>query len=92
MGDCWVLSAPQECEGRTVLVPEIVLWHRQYFIPVSILSPLLGAYPALPLVEGTKRGRHFKALMYHESPVSLEGPGILKLVNMMGEHENRKVP
>ena len=92
VGECRILSSPKECEGCTVLVPEVVLWHRRYFIPVGILTPLLGAYLALPPVVATKRGHHFKALMYHESLVSLEGPGILKLVNMMGEHKNCKIP
>ena len=30
--------------------------------------------------------------MHNESPVALEGPGILQLVHKMRKHEDRKVP
>ena len=92
MGECWILSAPQERKCWTVFVPEVALGNRQYPVPVSVLTFLLGAYPALPPVVTTLGGRYIKAFVHHQSPVALKGSGILKKVNMVREHQNRKVP
>ena len=91
MGEHRILSAPQEREGWTVFVPEIALGDRRYPVPVSVLTFLLGAYPALPPVVMTQGGHYVKAFVYHQSPVALKGSGILKKVNMVREHQNRKV-
>ena len=29
--------------------------------------------------------------MHHEGPVALKGPGIFKVINVVGEHQHRKV-
>ena len=93
MGEHWVLSITQECEHRTVLVPEIVLGNLWYLVPVSILTgDLLEIDPALPMVVLAESGHHLKALMHYESPVTLEGSRILQLVHKMRKHEDRKVP
>ena len=92
MGEHRILSATQEREDWTVFVLEIALGDRWYPVPVSILTFLLGAYPVLPLVVTTQCGCYVKAFMYHKSPVALTGSGILKKVNMVGEHQNHKVP
>ena len=93
MGERWVLSITQECERRTVLVPEIILADFRYFVPVGILTgDLLEIDLALPTMVLTESGRHLKALMHNESPVALKGSGILQLVHKMRKHEDRKVP
>ena len=93
MGESRVLSVTQECEHQTVLVPEIVLADLWYFVPVGILTgDLLEIDPALPMMVPTESGRHLKALMHNESPVALKGSGILQLVHIMRQHEDRKVP
>ena len=58
VGEHWVLGATKECESRTVLVWEIVLGDRRYFIPVTILIFLLVAHLALPPVIAAEGGRH----------------------------------
>ena len=84
MGERLVLSVTQECECWTVLVPEIVLGNLWYLIPVGILTEdLLEIDPALPTVVPAKSSRHLKALVHYESPVPLEGSGILQLVHKM---------
>ena len=93
MGECRVLSVTQECECWTVLVSEIVLGDCWYLVPVGILTgDLLEIDPALPTVVPAESGCYLKALVHYESPVALEGSGILQLVYMMGEHEDCKVP
>ena len=93
MGKCRILSVTQECERRTVLVPEIILGDLWYFVPVGILTgDLLEVDPALPTMVPAKSGRYLKALMHYESPVALEGSGILQLVHKVRKHEDRKVP
>ena len=93
MGECRVLSITQECECQTILVPEIVLGDLWYLVPVSILTgDLLEIDPALPTMVPAKSSHHLKALMHYESPVALEGSGILQLVHKMRKHEDRKVP
>ena len=92
MGKCQVLSVTQECECQTVLVSEVILGNCWYLVPVSILTgDLLEIDPALPMVVPAKSSRYLKALMHYESPVALEGSGILQLVHKMREHEDRKV-
>ena len=93
VGEHQVLSVTQECECRTVLVSKIVLGDCWYLVPVGILTgDLLEIDPALPTVVPAKSGRYLKALMHYESLVALKGSGILQLVHIMREHENRKVP
>ena len=93
MGERRVLSITQECECRTVLVSEIFLGDLWYLVPVGILTgDLLEIDPALPTVVPAESGRHLKALVHYESPVALEGSGILQLVHKMRKHEDRKVP
>ena len=93
VGECWVLSITQECECRTVLVSEIVLGDCWYLVPVGILTgDLLEIDLALPTVVPAESGHYLKALVHYQSPVALEGSGILQLVHMMREHEDRKVP
>ena len=93
MGERQVLSITQECEGQTVLVPEIILADLWYFVPVGILTgDLLEIDPALPTMVPAKSSHHLKALMHNESPVALKGSGILQLVHKMRKHEDRKVP
>ena len=93
MGEHQVLSVTQECECQTVLVSEIVLGDCWYLVPVSILTgDLLEIDPTLPTVVSAESGHYLKALVHYESPVALEGSGILQLVHMMREHEDRKVP
>ena len=93
MGKRQILSVTQECERRTVLVPEIILGDLWYLVPVGILTgDLLEIDPALPTMVPAESGRHLKALMHYESPVALEGSGILQLVHKMRKHEDRKVP
>ena len=93
MGKRRVLSITQECECQTVLVSEIVLGDCWYLVPVGILTgDLLEIDPVLPTVVPAESGHYLKGLMHHESPVALEASGILQLVHMMGEHEDRKVP
>ena len=92
MGERLVLSITQECERRTILVSEIVLGDCWYLVPVGILTgDLLEIDPALPTVVPAESGRYLKALVHYESPVALEGSGILQLVHKMREHEDRKV-
>ena len=93
MGEHQVLSITQECECRTVLVLEIILGDLWYLVPVGILTgDLLEIDPALPTVVPAESGHYLKALMHYESPVALEGYGILQLVHKMRKHEDRKVP
>ena len=93
MGECRVLSVTQECECRTVLVSKIILGNLWYLVPVGILTgDLLEIDPALPTVVPAQSGHHLKALMHYESPVALEGSGILQLVHKMRKHEDCKVP
>ena len=90
MGEHWVLSITQECEHRTVLVSEVVLGNCWYLVPFGILTgDLLEIDPALPTVVPAKSGHYLKALVHYESPVALEGSGILQLVHRMREHEDR---
>ena len=71
---------------------EIILGDCWYLVPVGILTgDLLEIDPALPTVVPAKSSRYLKALMHYESPVALEGSGILQLVHKMREHEDRKV-
>ena len=89
----WVLSVTQERECRAVLKSEIALGDCWYFVPVSIFTrDLLEIDPALPTVVTTECGRYLKALMHYESPVALDGPGVLQLMYKVREHEDRKVP
>ena len=92
MGKRRVLGATKECESQTVLVPEIALGYWRYLIAVGILTSLLVACLPLPPVIPAKSGCHLEAFVHHESPVALEGSGILQLVHMMREHKDRKVP
>ena len=93
MGERRILSVTQECERQTVLVPEIVLGDLWYLVPVGILTgDLLEIDPALPMMVPAESSCHLKALMHYESPVALEGSGILQLVHKMRKHEDRKVP
>ena len=92
MGERRVLSITQECEHRTVLVSEIVLGDCWYLVLVGILTGDLEIDPALPMVVPAESGRYLKALVHYESPVALEGSGILQLVHIVREHEDRKVP
>ena len=92
MGKRQVLSITQECERQTVLMPEIILGDLWYFVPVGILTgDLLEIDPALPMMVPAESGRHLKALMHYESPVALEGSGILQLMHKMRKHEDCKV-
>ena len=92
MGERRVLSVTQESERRTVLVPEIILANLWYFVPVGILTgDLLEIDPALPMMVLAESSRHLKALLHNQSPVALEGPGILQLVHKMRKHEDHKV-
>ena len=92
MGERQILGTPEKCECQTVLMPEIVLRYCQHLVPVGILTFLLMTHPALPPVVPAKSGCYLKALVYHESPVALEGSRALQLVHIMREHEDRKVP
>ena len=92
MGKRWVLGITEECERRTVLMPEILLRHCRHLVPVGILTFLLVTHPALPPVVPAKSCHYLKALVHHESLVALEGPGTLQVVHIMREHEDRKVP
>ena len=93
MGKCQILSVTQECECRTVLMPEIILGDLWYLVPVGILTGgLLEVDPALPTMVLAESGRYLKAFMHYEGPVALEGSGILQLVHKVREHEDRKVP
>ena len=93
MGKHRILSITQECEHRTVLMLEIILGDLWYFVPVGILTgDLLEVDPALPVMVPAESGRYLKALMHYESPVALEGSGILQLVHKVRKHEDRKVP
>ena len=75
------------------LVSEIILGDCWYLVPVGILTgDLLEIDPALPTVVPAESGRYLKALIHYESPVALEGSGILQLVHIMREHEDHKVP
>ena len=67
-------------------------WHCWYLVPVGILTgDLLEIDPALPMVVPAESGHYLKALVHYESPVALEGSGILQLVHKMREHEDCKV-
>ena len=57
----------------------------------SLTGDLLEIDPALPAVVPAESGRYLKALVHYESPVALEGSGILQLVHKMREHEDCKV-
>ena len=46
----------------------------------------------MPMVVTAECSRYLQALMHYESPVALDGPGVLQLVYKMREHEDRKVP
>ena len=75
------------------LCSEIILGDLWYLVPVGILTgDLLEIDPALPTVVPAESGCHLKALVHYESPVALEGSGILQLVHKMRKHEDRKVP
>ena len=78
VGECRVLDITEERECQTVLVLEIILGYYRHLVPVGILTFLLVTHPALPLVIPAKSCRYLKALVHHESPVALEGPGTLQ--------------
>ena len=68
-------------------------WQFWYLVPVGILTgDLLEIDPALPMVVPAESSHHLKALMHYESPVALEGSGILQLVYKMRKYEDRKIP
>ena len=48
----------------------------------------LSRFPSAPLppVKPAQGRGNCKALMYHESMVTLQGPGVLQIVNVVGEH------
>ena len=93
MSICQVLSVTQRHECQTVLEPVIAFGDSWYFIPVGIFTgDLLEIDPASPMVVATECSRYLKALMHYESPVALDGPGVLQLVYKVREHEDRKVP
>ena len=93
MSICRVLSVTQECECRTVLKSEIALGDCWYLVPVGIFTgDLLEIDPALPTVVTAECGCYLQALLHYESPVALDGPGVLQLVYKVREHEDRKVP
>ena len=93
MSICQVLSITQECECRAVLKSEIALGDCRYLVPVGIFTgDLLEIDPALPTVVTAECSRYLQALMHYESPVALNGPGVLQLVYKVREHEDRKVP
>ena len=93
MGERQVLSITQDREHRTVLVPEIILGDLWYFVPVGILTGgLLEVDPALPSMVPAESGCYLKALVHYESPVTLEGSGILQLVHKVRKHQDCKVP
>ena len=88
-----VLSVTQECECRAVLKSEIALGDCWYLVPVGIFTgDLLEIDPALPTVVMAECGRYLQALVHYESPVALDGPGVLQLVYQVREHEDRNVP
>ena len=92
MGERRVLSVTQECEHWTVLVLEVILGDCWYLVPVGILTgDLLEIDLALPAVVLAESGHCLKALVHYESPVALEGSGILQLVHKMREHKDHKV-
>ena len=92
MGERQVLGITKERECRTVLMPEIILSYCRHLVLVGILTFVLVTHPALPPVVPAKSCCYLKALVHHESPVALEGPGTLQLVHVMREHEDCKVP
>ena len=92
MGERRVLGITEEHECWTVVMPEIILSYCRHLIPVGILTFFLVTHPVLPPVVPAKSSCYLKALMHHESPVTLEGSGALQLVHVMREHEDRKVP
>ena len=66
VGEHRVLSVTQECECRTILVPEIILGDFWYLIPVGILTgDLLEVDPALPMVVAAESSHHLKALVHY---------------------------
>ena len=69
----------------------IILGDLWYFVPVGILTGgLLEVDPVLPSMVPAESGRYLKALVHYESPVTLEGPGILQLVHKVRKHQDRK--
>ena len=90
---CRVLSVTQECECRAVLKSEIALGDCRYLVPVGIFTgDLLEIGPALPAVVTAKCSHYLQVLVHYESPVALDGPGVLQLMYKVREHEDRKVP
>ena len=90
---CQVLSITQECECRAVLKSEIALGDCWYLVPVGIFTgDLLEIDLALPTVVMAECGHYLQALVHYESPVAFNGPGVLKLVYKVREHEDHKVP
>ena len=93
MSICRILSITQERECRAVLEPVVALGDCRYFVPVGISwRDLLKVDLALPLVETTEYSRYLQAPVHYESPVALNGPGVLQVVYKVREHEDRKVP
>ena len=76
----------QQSEGRTIFVPEVILWDDRDFGPV-VSVPILVTYSALPTVIPPQGSCHHKALMYHQSPVTLKGASALQMVDIVGKHK-----
>ena len=93
MSICWVLNVTQERECWAVLKSVITLGNCWYLVPVGIFTgDLLEIDPALPTVVTAKCGRYLQVPVHYESPVALDGPGVLQLVYKVREHEDHKVP
>ena len=83
---CRVLCVTQQSEGRTILVPEVILRDDRDFRPV-VSVPILVTYLVLPMVVPPQGSCHHKALMHHQSPVALEGASAFQMVDIVGKHK-----
>ena len=86
-----VLSVSQEVKCGAIFaskVPRTYSWHLH---PVGFISDFR-FYPSFPTVEMAEGHRHHQTLMSHQHPVALQGPGVLYVVYVVTEHQNREVP
>ena len=87
----WVLSISQEDKYGAILMSKVPLTYGWHFRPVGFI-PVLQFYLSLPMVKMAQGHCHHQALMCHQCPVALQGPGALQMVNIVQEHQDREVP
>ena len=85
-----VLSISQEDKCGAILVskvPRTYSWHAH---PVRFI-PVFQFYLSLPTVEMAQGPHHHQTFKCHQRLVALQGPGVLQMVDVMGEHQDHEV-